>query len=77
MTLEELIEKRKALIENVKDSAYIYVESLRKLADKVDKEGDCLLNDEHMRLEQSMLNARKEYMECWEELKAINTKDFK
>ena len=76
MTLEGLISKRKGLIENVKDSAYIYCAALRDLADKVDKEGSCVLNSEYQKLEQSMLNARKDYMAAWEELNAINNKDF-
>lgn len=76
MTLEGLIAKRKTLIENVKDSAYIYCSVLRELADKVDKEGECVLDSEYQKLEQSMLNARKDYMEAWEELNAINNKEF-
>lgn len=77
MTLEGPIAKRKALVENVKDSAYIYCSVLRELADKVDKEGICCeLTSEYMKLEQSMLNARKDYMEAWEELNAINNKEF-
>lgn len=76
MTLEGLIEKRKNLIANVRDAAIIYAGSLRKLADKVDKEGDCVLDNEFKMLEQAMLNDRVAYQEAWEELNAINSKDF-
>ena len=76
MTLEGLIKKRKDLIENLRDASIVYAGSLRKLADKVDKEGDCVLDNEFKMLEQAMLNDRKAYMEAWEELNAINSKDF-
>lgn len=76
MTLEGLIARRTALVENVKDSAYIYCSVLKELADKIDKEGNCVLNSEYRKLEQSMLNARKDYMEACEALNAINNKDF-
>lgn len=76
MTLEGLIQKRKGLAANVRDASIIYARSLRKLADKVDKEGDCVLDNEFKMLEQAMLNDRKNYQEAWEELNAINNRDF-